>query len=413
MQKNTLKRSINWKQGTALSLSAVIGCGILILPATTARAIGPVSILVWAVVSFLMFPIVFVLGKLATKVPKAGGITSYATEAFGPTAGVVTSWIYLGSIPIGLPSIALSGTYYLKYFYPFSFEQLVLIAGGILLIALFLNIKGIDLSSKVGTAVVIIILSLLVIAIIFSVPYVRLEAFRPFMPRGWQSIFSVISVIFFAFAGWEMIAPLAEEFENPRKDIPKSLFLSALLITILYIAISYVTIGTGVYLEKDADTLLGALMSLYFGKFSGSIVAVVTLFITFCTIHANIAGFSRIVYNQSREGGFPKFLSKLHPRFQTPVAALVTMGVGFTLVLGIYLFVSPDLNKVLELPGTVFLASYMIALIAALKLLEQKSVGWWCALITLMICIIIYFTSGMVCLFPIILGSVGYVFYKF
>ena len=81
--KNSLKSSLTWKEGTALSISAVIGCGILILPASTAQKCGPVSIIAWLIASLLCFQIVFVLGKLCAKIPKAGGIASYVEKAFG------------------------------------------------------------------------------------------------------------------------------------------------------------------------------------------------------------------------------------------------------------------------------------------------------------------------------------------
>lgn len=410
MSENKLKRSITWKQGTAMSISAVIGCGILILPALTAREGGPVSLLVWTLVSILIFPIVYVLAKLAQLHPKAGGIASYASLAFGKRFGVITSWVYLGSIPIGLPTIALSGAYYLKYFLPLSYGQVVLVAAAILFLALYLNIKGIDISSKVSTIIVIVIIALLLLTIIFSIPHVEMSAFHPFMPKGIKAAFSLLPSIFFAFAGWEMIAPLAEEFKNPEKDIKKSLFLSALFVTVLYVVISFVTVGTSVYKAEDSNALLSALISLSFGKIAGFIVSTLTLLITFCTIHANIAGFSRIIYNGAREGGFPKLFSKIHPKFRTPINALLAIGVDFILMLLFFLIVNPNLNEVTKFPGSVFLASYIIALISAVKILKVKTLAWWGALFTLIICLGIYFIGGLTCLFPIMLAIVGYIF---
>lgn len=408
MNEDKLKATINWRQGTALSISAVIGCGILVLPALTAQKAGPASLLVWIIISLLSFPIVFVLGRLAARVPKAGGIASYSAKAFGSKAGVVTSWILMGSIPIGLPAVALSGAYYLGYVLPLSFWQLILVSAVMLYISIALNIRGIDISSKISSIMVIIIITLLLSIILSSSFHVKPTAFKPFAPNGIKAVLSTFPIIFFAFAGWELITPLAEEFKKPTKDIPISLFLSALFIALLYTSISFITIGTGIYSSDSSTTPLSALIALSLGKTSGYIVAILTVLITFCTIHANIAGFSRIIYNEARDGEFPKLFSKLHFKFKTPVNALLALGIDFGVVLACFAFISPDLNQLLKFPGSVFLSSYIIAMASALKILNRHNPGWWCALLTLIICLIIYFCSGFVALFPITLGTLGW-----
>jgi amino acid efflux transporter len=413
MNESMLKRSINLRQGTALAISAVIGCGILVLPTLTAQKAGPASILVWIITSLLSFPIVFVLGRLVARLPRAGGIASYSAAAFGSKAGVITSWILLGSIPIGLPTIALSGAYYLGYIIPLNFGQLILVSVTMLYTSIWLNIKGIDISSKVSTIIVITIVSLLLSIVLLSFFHVKLSSFHPFLPNGWKSVYSTFPVIFFAFAGWEMIAPLAEEFKNPSKDIPISLFLAALFVSVLYTSMSFVTIGTKIYVSDNGVTPLSSLITLSFGKTSGHIVAILTVLITFCTIHANIAGFSRIIYNGSREGEFPKLFSKLHTECKTPINVLLAMGIVFSLVLTFFAFITPDLSFILKFPGIIFLSSYIIAMASALKILSRTDLGWWCALLTLLVCLCIYFYSGLICLFPIFLGSIGWFFITF
>ena len=254
--KTKLKMVLTWKEGCTLSISAVIGCGILVLPALTAQQAGPASLLVWLIISLLSFPIVFVLSKLAAKIPKAGGISSYAEIAFGPQSGMITSWILMGSIPIGLPAVALSGAYYFGYIIPLSFTQLIMVAAIMLFFSIFLNIQGIDLSSKISTSIVTLIILILFIVVLCSIPHVKLSNFIPFAPYENGSIISLFPLIFFAFAGFELICPLAEEFKNPVRDIPISLFLSALFITLLYLSISWVTIGTNIYNEPNSITPL-------------------------------------------------------------------------------------------------------------------------------------------------------------
>ncbi|MBP2631188.1 MAG: amino acid permease [Firmicutes bacterium] len=410
--RTKLKMVLTWKEGCTLSISAVIGCGILVLPTLTAQQAGPASLLVWLVISLLSFPIVFVLSKLAAKIPKAGGISSYAEIAFGPQSGMITSWILMGSIPIGVPAVALSGAYYFSYIVPLSFTQLIMIASIMLFFSIFLNIQGINLSSKISTSIVTLIILILFIVVLSSIPHVRLNNFIPFAPYDNASILSLFPLIFFAYAGFELICPLAEEFKNPVHDIPISLFLSALFITFLYLSISWVTIGTNIYNEPNSITALSSLIALSFGKTSGSIIAILTILITFCSIHANIAGFSRIIYHEARDGEFPQILAQLHPKHKTPINALLALGSAFAFVLCSFTFFIPDLNQLLKFPGSVFLFSYVISMAAGIKLLDKRSIGWVCACVTFCICSLLFLSSGLICLFPVILGLLGFCYLK-
>ena len=377
MNDTKLKTTLTWKDGTAISVSAVIGCGILVLPASTAQKCGPAALLLWIIVSLLCFPLVYILGCLAAETPKAGGIASYAEKAFGKNFSASTTWILMGSIPIGLPCVALSGAYYLGYIFPLSFHQLIIISALMLYLSTFLNIKGIDLSSKISSAIVILIIGIIIFISLISIQYVKLDNFKPFMPHGINSVFSLFSVIFFAFSGFEMLCPLAEEFKNPKKDIKISLILAALFISVLYISLSFITIGTGVYKDTSSFTFLSSLISLSFGKTSGYSIAFLTLLITFCSIHSCIAGFSRILYNSACNNIFPKYLSKISKKHQTPSNALITLGIIFTIVLTVFTFICPDLNILLKFPGSAFLSSYIIATVCGIKLLKKNSIGWF------------------------------------
>ena len=128
-----LQRSITWIQGTALTIGAVLGCGILILPSVTADTAGPASLFVWVFMSFLSFLLVGTLARLVKIAPSAGGITVYVQLAFQKKAGAILGWIMLGSVPIGVPIIALTGAHYVSYITEAADWQITLIAGCMLI----------------------------------------------------------------------------------------------------------------------------------------------------------------------------------------------------------------------------------------------------------------------------------------
>ncbi|KOS26720.1 hypothetical protein ADK17_17245 [Bacillus anthracis] len=154
----------------------------------------------------LAFPIVATLARLAKMIPSAGGITAYVQMAFNANTSAILGWIMLGSIPIGVPIIALTGAHYIGYVFPISNLSVIGIAALILITSLLLHIKGIELSSKVSVFVICIISLLIVVAVIVSIPYVKLSSFKPFVPNGWSSVGNATTVIIFcSFVGWETI----------------------------------------------------------------------------------------------------------------------------------------------------------------------------------------------------------------
>lgn len=410
MNRKHLKRSIRWPQGTALSIGAVIGCGILVLPAVTAERAGPAAIISWAIMSLVTIPICMTIGRLSTAMPDAGGIVAFVRHAFGGVAAIMTSWVLLGSIPIGLPIVALVGANYLGSLIGLSNWAVTGVAAMMLSVSIILNYRGIRLSGWVSLAVVCTIIVILVTAVVGAVPAVRLEAFYPFSPNGWIEVGNAAGLIFFAFVGWEMFANLAEEFENPGRDIPISLILSAVIVSLLYLSIAFVTIGTRSYGSRAELAPLSVLIEIRFGRIGSSLTSILALLISFGAIHANIAGFSRMIYAQAREKDFPKLFSLLHPRFATPTNALYCLALVFTIVLLCNGCFEPNIGVLLAWPSVVFIASYAITMASALKLFPKTDIVWWLAGIAFIVTTGIYLFCGWICLYPVTLAILGWLY---
>lgn len=410
MSDRQLKKSITLVQGTAISVGAVIGSGILILPAITAEEAGPAAIISWIVMSILALPLALTLGRLATKVPNAGGIAAYVRTAFGPQAGHLTGWLFLGTIPIGAPIAALVGANYVGSVFHLSNWAITGLAALMMITSVLLNARGVEIAAWIQVLIVCLIIVLLVLAVVVASPHIQYTAFHPFIPHGWSAVAVASMTIFWSFAGWEMVAHLAEEFRNPDRDILVSLALGALVISFLYVAIEFVTIGTQSYGLSIGMAPLAMLFDKAFGRVAFDSTAFLALLITFGTIHTNIAGFSRMVYAQAREGDFPEYFAKLHPRYQTPFIALGGMTAVFMIVLLVNGVFHPNLGLFMQWVSVVFLVLYMMAMASALKLLPRSDFGWWLAIIPLVVCAILYPFSGWAAIYPPTLLGIGWVF---
>jgi len=209
-----------------------------------------------------------------------------------------------------------------------------------------------------------------------------------------------MTLLFFAFIGWEMIGNLAEEFRHPLRDIPLSLGVSVLLINLLYFAVAFVTVGTEVYHSGNPSTSMVTLVAYRWGNIAGILVAFLGFIACYCPVHTFIAGFSRLVYAQARDGNFPELFGRLHSRFQTPYIALLAFAPIYLIILLLSNALSWDLTPLISIPSANFLAVYMLGMIASARILPSK-LGKASAWISALLSGIVFLFSGWFALFPI------------
>jgi amino acid efflux transporter len=402
------KQSISWFQGAALTIGAVLGSGVLILPVATAQLAGPAALISWGIMGILSIPLAMTLGHLGSKYPDAGGIAAYARRAFGDRIGAMTGTLFLGTVPIGGPICALIGANYLSALFSLDSFQVMLAALVMLIMAVVFNYRGIQLSGKVQVAVIGAVAIVLLAAVFSALPFVEQKAFSPFAPNGLLPIGVSMAMLFWAFVGWEMIVHLAEEFENPVRDIPLSLGVSIGIINIMYLSVAFVTIGTNAYIGPANSTALAGMIGRGWGQWAGAITGILGFLTCYGTIHTYVAGFSRLVYAQAREGDFPEYFSSLHEEFHTPYRVLMVLMPIFIVVLFITYWFRLDIGLLMQFPGSIFIALYIIGMAAAIKLLSKSGVFRYSAIAALMMCIGIYFFTGWVGLYPLGLGTVGW-----
>jgi amino acid efflux transporter len=402
-QQVELRKSITWIQGAALTIGAVLGAGILVLPAMTANIAGPASLISWLLMGLFSLPMVIAIGSMSSRFPDSGGMATYVRQGFGNHASHITGILMLTAMPFGMPVTALVGAHYLGSIFAWTSSSIHLAAAGLLLIAITLNYRGIDLSGHTQVFVVSAILFILTFAVWSAIPQIQESAFMPFLPHGWFPVGEAMTLLFFAFMGWEMIGNLAEEFKNPVRDIPLSLGVAVLLTNLLYFAVAFVTIGTDVYHSGNPVTAMVTLVAYRWGDMAGTLVALLGFIVCYCPVHTFIAGFSRLVYAQTRDGHFPKYWGQLHPRFQTPhIALLVFAPIYFVILLCSY-ELSWNLESLISIPCANFLVVYMLGMVAVARTLPNK-LGKVSAWISAILSGSVYLFAGWFAFFPIVVS---------
>lgn len=399
-QQVELRKSITWIQGAALTIGAVLGAGILVLPAIAADMAGPASLISWLLMGLFSLPMVIAIGSMSSRFPDSGGMATYVRQAFGHHASQVTGILMLTAMPFGMPVTALVGAHYLGSIFAWEPASIHLAAAGLLITAVTLNYRGIELSGRAQLFVVSSIFLILSIAVWSAIPQIHFSAFTPFLPHGWIPAGEAMLLLFFAFMGWEMIGHLAEEFKNPRKDIPMSLGVAVLLVNGLYFAVAFVTVGTEVYRSGNPVTAMVTLVAFRWGDIAGILVALLGFIVCYCPVHTFIAGFSRLVYAQARDGHFPQRFSQLHPRFQTPHIALISFVPFYLLILLLSYSLAWDLKPLFSIPCANFLVVYTLGMISAARILPGR-LGKASAWISAVLSVGVFLFAGWFALFPI------------
>jgi amino acid efflux transporter len=367
-----LRKSIRTRNAVALYVSSVLGPGILVLPGLTARIAGPGALIAWFLLVLLSLPFALTFSSLSARRPESGGVYAFAREAFGPRIAQVTGWLFALWMVTGAPAVALIAASYLGYAFPLTRPETYLLGFGIVLAAFVVNFLGISFSSKVQLTVIAAIVVLLAVVVGVSTPHFRSSNLQPLLPNGLLPVGTAAALIFWSFLGYENVSNVADEFENPQRDFRRSVYLSVLIIGVLYFAVALATIGTGAYKLGGGVAPFAAILGTIAGPYGSTATAVLAVVIVFAVVNAYTTGMSRVAYAAACDGGFPRPMARLNPRTRVPDVALWTLFAGASIgFLGYYL-ADVDLTVALLVPSGAAILVYVIGSAAGVRLFAAQ-----------------------------------------
>lgn len=369
-----LRKVITLRYAVALYVSSVIGPSILVMPGLAAKIAGPASIIAWITLSIASFPFAYTFASLSARHPESGGVYAFSREAFGYRLGVVTSWLFAFWFVTGGPAVTLIAATYLQFAFPLDRPETFVAAFAIIAAAFLVNFRGIVVSSRVQLAVIVSIFAVLIAATASNLGKVHASNFSPFFPDGILAVGTAASLIFWSYLGYENVSNIAEEFENPKRDFVRSIFLSVLLIGVMFVLVSFVTIGTGVYNFGGGGVApFAAMLSNVLGGYAAVAIAVLSVFIIFGVANAYMTGMSRVIYAAARDGAMPQALAKLDPKSSAPNRALIALFFSSMAALVVYYSFSVDLSTALLIPSGAAILVYVIGTSAGVKLLKGST----------------------------------------
>ena len=360
---DTLERKLGMASVVIISLSAMLGSGLFVLPALAMLDMGggagsiPVGgiWLAYLVAAIIVLPGAVSKGELATAMPSSGGSYVYVERTFGPLIGTISGlglWanfmLKSAFALIGFKAYLLVLESWLDVTIDIEIAALLL-----LVIIVIINILGLKRIKKVQTPIVltsVLFLFLLCFWAIFTMEMNWDAAFsREAYGAGWASVAETAAFVFVAYAGVTKIAAVGGEIKEPGRNIPYGILLSLLISCLLYVVISIVMVATiepsefmidGDHAREDPIYVFATTVG---GETVGVIAAVLAVTTMASMALAGIMASSRFPYAMAIDNLLPEALENVHSKYQTPHLAII--GTGIAMAAAIILLPVHDIAK--------------------------------------------------------------------
>lgn len=388
-------------QGTAMYVGAVLGTGVIALPALAAEAAGPASLLAWLALVVLSAPLAAAFAALGARYPDAGGVSTYAMKAFGERASAVVGWCFYLAVPPGAAAAALFGGAYVSSAVGGGTTTTTVTAVGLMVVVTAANSLGLRVTGRFQFMLAGLLVTLLLIAVALSLPKADTANLEPFAPHGWSAVLPAAALLVWSFAGWEAITHLAGEFKRPARDLPRATYSAVVIVGGLYLLVAFAVIVVLGAKASESDAPLGDLMAAGLGGDARYLAAGAALLLTTGAMNAYYAGAANLGAALARDGALPAWMSRGSVAGEVPRRSLaVVSGLSF---LALFAVVASGLGTeplVLLTTGS-FVAVYAIGVAAAVKLLPKGTKGRASALGACVAVTALLIMAGLYLLWPL------------
>ncbi|MEQ8273540.1 MAG: amino acid permease [Deltaproteobacteria bacterium] len=365
-----LERRLDLSAVVAISISAMLGSGIFVLPGIAAAKTGPSVWLAYLVAGLCVLPAALSKGELATAMPSAGGTYIYLDRTFGPLVGTISGlglWLSL----LLKSSFALLGLgVYLLVVVDVPVRPVALAFLGAIVLLNIVGVKGVGRVQKFVTAVALAMLVVLTLTGVFGLEQQNLENG---FPLGALGFVDAVGFVVISYAGVTKVAAIAEEVKNPARNLPAGMLLSLIIVMIIYSLVAFVMVG-GLGLEAlsgDLHPIYALAVSQNFPTpFTIGVAVIGTLTMVSMATAGLLAG-SRFPFAMSRDDLLPPVLKGIHQRFLTPIPAILATG---AIMFAAIAFL--EIEKIAKL-ASAFMLMMFGAVNLAVIILRETGVQWY------------------------------------
>jgi len=409
---NSMQKVLTVRDLTFMGIAAIVGAGIFSTIGKASFDGGPGIILLFLFISVACGFSAICYAEFASMVPVSGSAYTYSYVAFGELIAWIIGWDLLMEYAIGNIAVAISWSDYftalvnsihIGSFHAHISEYLATdywtardgltdaaklawanapVLGSIRFIcnlpAFFITFIitwiiyiGIKESRRSTNIMVILKIAIILFVMIAGCFYVNTSNWTPFLPNGIGGVLTGTSAVFFSYIGFDAISTTAEECKNPQRDLPKAMFNSLIICTVVYVLVALVLTGMTSYKNLNVGDPLAYVFSTMNSKWANWIAGIISISAVIATASVLLVfqlGQPRIWMSMSRDGLLPPIFAKLHPKYKTPSFSTILTG----LIVGIpALFL--NLSVVVDLTSVGTLFAFVLVCGGILKLQNDKN----------------------------------------
>jgi amino acid efflux transporter len=382
-------RTLGVWRGAALYVGALIGPGVLLVPALAAEAAGPASIVAFAGLLVLSAPLAVAFAALGVRHPVAGGVATYVEEGLGAAAATVTGAWFLGAVFLGAPAVSLIGGYYVADLTGSGTAVAASVGLAMFGVVVAANLFGLRVSSSFQVVLSSVLIGVIVVAILVALPSRAGENWSPFAPHGWWAVGTAASILMWLFFGWEAVAQLAGDFRRPERELPRAMAIAYGVIAVVYVGLAAATIA--VTSGSGSKVPLADLIAVGLGRAGRDATAVLAIALTMGTMNVYMGGSAKLAAALAQAGALPAWLCRGTPR-SVPRRPLAVIALGGTAMLAALLAGVWSTDALVRSTSACFVAVYVLALASATRILDGRARA--CAAVALvLILVVVAFTS--------------------
>jgi APA family basic amino acid/polyamine antiporter len=367
----TLKRALGRWDLTAIGVNQVIGGAIFLWPAQVAAQVGAWSPIGFVLIGILSLSVALCFAELSSRFDATGGPYLFTRAAFGEFVGFEVGWMQWFSRASSQASIMAATAVALGYYVPGLTLGWPRAAFLIALTFAFaaINIRGVRQGALVVNALTIAKLAPLAIFIVVGLAYVQPARLTTLPPITTQQALAAGLLLIFIYGGYEVVPVPAGEAIDPQRDMPFAMVATIVSVAIVMTLVQIVAQGVlpdlaghATPIADAAAAFLGAAGALLIGV--GSVVSMTG------NNAGQVLSGSRMIYALAEHGQLPAFLARVHPRFRTPINAIV-----FTSAVALTLALSGSFAAIAVVSALARLLMYAGSAAAMLKLRSRASIA--------------------------------------
>ncbi|MFD0371490.1 amino acid permease [Streptomyces sp. NPDC127114] len=352
----SLRRSLSMWQLTMISIGATLGTGIFVVLGDAVPKAGPAVTLAFVIAGLTALFSALSYAELAGSIPVAGSSYSYAYATMGELVAWVCGWCLVLEYGVSVAAVAVGWGEYLNELLDGTIGVTIPDAlssapgeGGIInlpglivvLLAMVFLLGGARESALVNTIMVVVKIAALALFCAIGFMGFKSGNYSDFMPLGMAGVSAAGASLFFSYIGFDAASTAGEEAKNPKRDLPRAIMLSLIIVTALYVLVAAVAVGAWNWKDfEGSEATLAAIMNDVSGQtFWGTLLAAGAVISIASVVLTVLYGQTRILFAMSRDGLVPKAFGKVNaktgtPRLNTVIVSLFCAALASVIPLG-------------------------------------------------------------------------------